>query len=281
MGSFKRGKEALGVTVIVVTHRVPKNFGIRTRQLSISDGVFMRFLKQLFSFTLIILALLISFVIYSIVGKLQDAYLKKIANEYAMFIVSATPISPNNLEKVAGIKIVKVTNVSKTQIIDTYRSKISPNSLRLLEEKLPYFYEIYLEKFPTSNEIIKIKNEFFKSPNIKKVEAFSQNHDQITSLLSFSNNITQWLFYLILFLSILILINQIKIWFFEHNERLFIMHLHGASLLYSSFSVIKTAFLLQFWQVRLLLRFYGELNKMQLFYLIKTLQMSHKLKLII
>ena len=202
----------------------------------------MRFLKQLFSFTLIILALLISFVIYSIVGKLQDAYLKKIANEYAMFIVSATPIDQNNLDKVAGIKIVKVTNVSKTQIIDTYRSKISPNSLKLLEEKLPYFYEIYLEKFPTSNEIIKIKNEFFKSPNIKKVEAFSQNHDQITSLLSFSNNITQWLFYLILFLSILILINQIKIWFFEHNERLFIMHLHGASLLYSSFSVIKTAF---------------------------------------
>lgn len=35
---LKGAKEALGVTVIVVTHRVPKNFGIRTRQLSISDG---------------------------------------------------------------------------------------------------------------------------------------------------------------------------------------------------------------------------------------------------
>lgn len=203
----------------------------------------MRFLKQLFSFTLIMLALLLSFVIYSVVGKLQDAYLKKIANEYAMFIVSVTPINQNNFEEVAGIKIVKINNVPKNQIIDTYRSKISPNSLRLLEEKLPHFYEIYLDKFPTSQEIVNIKKEFFKSPNIKKVEVFSQNHDQITSLLSFSNNITMWLFYLILFLSVLILINQIKIWFFEHNERLFIMHLHGASLLYSSFSVIKTAFL--------------------------------------
>lgn len=35
---LKGAKETLGITVVVVTHRVPKNFGIRFRQLSISDG---------------------------------------------------------------------------------------------------------------------------------------------------------------------------------------------------------------------------------------------------
>lgn len=35
---LKGAKETLGVTVVVVTHRIPKNLGIRARQLSISDG---------------------------------------------------------------------------------------------------------------------------------------------------------------------------------------------------------------------------------------------------
>lgn len=36
---LKGANEQLGITVIVVTHRVPKNFGIRFRQLSIEDGI--------------------------------------------------------------------------------------------------------------------------------------------------------------------------------------------------------------------------------------------------
>lgn len=36
---LKGANEQLGITVIVVTHRVPKNFGIKFRQLSIEDGV--------------------------------------------------------------------------------------------------------------------------------------------------------------------------------------------------------------------------------------------------
>ncbi len=36
---LKGANEQLGITVIVVTHRVPKNFGIKFRQLSIEDGI--------------------------------------------------------------------------------------------------------------------------------------------------------------------------------------------------------------------------------------------------
>jgi len=38
--SFLKGaNEQLGITIVIVTHRVPKNFGIRFRQLSIEDGI--------------------------------------------------------------------------------------------------------------------------------------------------------------------------------------------------------------------------------------------------
>lgn len=35
---LKGANEQLGITVVVVTHRVPKNFGIRSRQFKIQDG---------------------------------------------------------------------------------------------------------------------------------------------------------------------------------------------------------------------------------------------------
>ncbi len=36
---LKNANEQLGITIVVVTHHVPKNFGIAFRQLSIEDGV--------------------------------------------------------------------------------------------------------------------------------------------------------------------------------------------------------------------------------------------------
>lgn len=203
----------------------------------------MKFLKQLFSITFVMAALLLAYVIFTAIGKLQDAYMKKIASEYAMFVVSSTPIDPHSMKKIGSIGVKSIIDVPKQKIMETYRNKISQNSLQLLEQKLPFFYEVYLEKFPTTSEIEDLKKELFKMHNIKKVEVFSQNHDKITSLLSFSNNITMYLFWIIFFLSVVILATQVKIWFYEHDERLYIMHLHGSSLLYSSLTIIKTAFL--------------------------------------
>ena len=36
---LKGANEQLGITIVVVTHRVPKNLGIKFRQLSIEDGI--------------------------------------------------------------------------------------------------------------------------------------------------------------------------------------------------------------------------------------------------
>lgn len=42
---LKGANEQLGITVVVVTHRVPKNLGIKFRQLSIEDGIIYESLK--------------------------------------------------------------------------------------------------------------------------------------------------------------------------------------------------------------------------------------------
>lgn len=203
----------------------------------------MRFLKQLFSFSLVITALLLSYVTYSVVNKLQASYMQKISNDYSIFMVSATPIILEEFTKAGGIKIEKIVAVPKESIIASYKDKISPESLQLLQARLPFFYQVYFSSFPTTGEIEKIKIDLLTHQNITKVEAFSQNHDQISSLLSFSNNITMILFSIVAIAALIILKNQIKIWFYEHNEKLYIMHLHGAGLLHSASSIIKLAFI--------------------------------------
>lgn len=202
----------------------------------------MRFLKQFVSFTFIITALLLSYITYSLVTKLQDSYMKKVLNDYSVFIVSTTPLVTEEFTQIGGIKVEKIESIPKEQIISEYKNKISPESLALLQTRLPNFYQIYLQIFPNSAQIERIKQDLLTHTNITKVEVFSQNHDQIDSLLNFSNQITMILFGVVAFFSFVVLQNQIKIWFFEHNERLYIMHLHGAGTLYSSFSIIKLAF---------------------------------------
>jgi cell division transport system permease protein len=72
------------------------------------------------------------------------------------------------------------------------------------------------------------------------VETFSSDHNKVYSLLILIQNIVFILFLVVLILSILLLSKQIKIWFYEHEERITIIQLHGGTLFYSSIPILKT-----------------------------------------
>jgi len=61
-------------------------------------------------------------------------------------------------------------------------------------------------------------------------------------LLMLIQNIVLILFMVVLVLSVLLLSKQIKIWFYEHRERISIIQLHGGTLLYSSKPILKIIF---------------------------------------
>ena len=81
-----------------------------------------------------------------------------------------------------------------------------------------------------------------KISGIKSVETFSKDHDNVYSLLLLIKNITTALFISIIIFTFLIMINQVKIWFYEHQERLDIIKLHGGSIYYGAKPIILTAF---------------------------------------
>lgn len=197
----------------------------------------MKLLKSFVSLSFPLIVMLIMFSIYLVVTKIVDNYKQNITNDYAIVVIANTPLSV--IDKLAGIDVKEIDPLSREKIIKSVKDNLSDNSIDLLQKKLPYFYKIYLTQFPTSQKLEQIRKELLTISNIEKVETFSNDHNKLYSLLVLTQNIIFILFSAVLLLSILLLSKQIKIWFFEHNERISIIQLHGGSLLYSSVPIVK------------------------------------------
>jgi len=198
----------------------------------------MRHLKSFISFTFPLTIMLFVFAIYLLVNKVVDNYKESIVNDYAIVVITNTPFI--TIEEIADIAVQKIEPLSRSKIIKGVKNSLSDSSLELLNKKLPYFYKIYLEEFPTTLKLEQIRKELNTISNIRRVETFSNDHNKIYSLLMLIQEIVLILFVVVFVLSILLLLKQIKIWFFEHNERISIIQLHGGSLLYSSKPIFKT-----------------------------------------
>lgn len=202
--------------------------------------------KSIFAFLVPLLAMLITFCIFLFIDNIVENYKSKISRDYSIVIVATNPIKKESLDELAGIKVEDIKLLSNDMIIDNIKSNLSNSSVDLLKQKLPYFYQIYLEIFPTSSDLDKIKSILLSNKSIKKVEVFYKNHNQIYLLLLILNSVSFILFFIITIFCIIIIAKQIKLWFHEHSVKISILKLHGASILYSASAVIKYAIISSF-----------------------------------
>lgn len=201
----------------------------------------MKFLKNTFAFIIPLTAMLISFVIFMFSSNILENYKIKIANDYSIVVITNTPIIKENITQLAGIDVERIITLSKDKILTNIKSNLSKSSVDLLKRKLPHFYKIKLEVFPTTDELKTIKDTLYRNKNIRKVEIFSKNHNSVYLLLLLLSQISFILFTIITIFAIIIISKQIRIWFFEHHEKISILKLHGASILYSSSTILKYA----------------------------------------
>lgn len=201
----------------------------------------MKFLKNIFAFIVPLTAMLISFLIYLFASNILENYRIKIASDYSIVIVTNTPLIKENITKLADINVEKIITLKKDKIINDIKHNLTSSSIELLKQKLPHFYKIQLEIFPTTSELVIIKDTLYQNKNIRKVEIFSKNHNNIYLLLLLLSQISLILFTIITIFAVIIISKQIRIWFYEHHEKITILKLHGASILYSSSSILKYA----------------------------------------
>ena len=201
----------------------------------------MKYLKNLFSFVLPLLTVLMSFLVYIILNDVIGNYEKKINNDYSIVIVTYTPFDKDSISSIGGVNVKAIQTLAKDEIIKNFKNKLSPNSLSLLKRKLPFFYKIHLDRYPTKSELDRGIPQLKKIKNIKRVESFQKDHSKIYALLSMIQNIVIVIFCISLIFAFLIISKQIKIWFHEHAKRISIMQLHGASIVYSAKPMIRLA----------------------------------------
>ncbi|RBQ29390.1 FtsX-like permease family protein [Aliarcobacter vitoriensis] len=201
----------------------------------------MKSLKAIFAFLIPLLSMLITFCIFLIIDNIVDNYKTKISRDYSIVIVATNPINKESLNELAGIKVENIQVLPNDKIIENIKANLSSNSIELLRQKLPYFYQIYLEIFPTSSDLEVIKKTLLSNKDIKNVEVFYKNHNQVYLLLLILNSVSFILFFIITIFAIIIIAKQIKLWFHEHHIKISILRLHGASILYSASSVLKYA----------------------------------------
>lgn len=201
----------------------------------------MKFLKNTFAFVVPLTAMLISFIIYIFASNILDNYKRTIADDYSIVIITNTPLIKENITKLADIEVEKIITLENDKIINNIKADLSNSSIDLLKRKLPHFYKIKLEIFPTTSELETIKNQLYQNKNVRKVETFSKNHNSIYLLLLLLSQISLILFSIITIFAIIMISKQIRIWFYEHHEKITILKLHGASILYSSSTILKYA----------------------------------------
>ena len=201
----------------------------------------MKFLKNTFAFVIPLTAMLISFIIFMFSSNILENYKVTIANDYSIVVITNTPLIKEDITSLADIKVQKIITLKKDNIITNIKSNLSKSSIDLLKRKLPHFYKIQLEVFPTTSELETIKNTLYQNKNIRKVEIFSKNHNSIYLLLLLLSQISFILFTIIAIFAVIIISKQIRIWFYEHHEKITILKLNGASILYSSATILKYA----------------------------------------
>ncbi len=200
-------------------------------------------LKSFTSYSIALIVMLISFTVYTSINKIVSNYEQNINDDYSIVVVSTIPLNKSKINDISNIEVKNIVHLDKEKILKSLNEDTSSGTFDLLQKKLPYFYTISLQNFPTSSTLLQIKTHLEKITSIKRVETFSKNHDNMYSLLLLIKTIVSILFVSILIFALLLMLDNVKIWLFQHSNRLNIIKLHGGSIFYGAKPIIKIAIL--------------------------------------
>ncbi|WP_267523196.1 ABC transporter permease [Campylobacter sp. MG1] len=231
----------------------------------------MNSLKIHLGFILPLLIICFCFEFVFLITNTVKHYENNLNNDYSVVIASDIKLSEDNMKDVKYFQKLEI--LSTEDILNQLKNNISQKNLDTLKDKLPNFYSIKFNKFINENEVNDIKNELLKIKNIIKVETFSKTHIKIYKLLVVIKFILYTFLVFAILLSIVLFFKQIRIWLYQHQERIYILTLFGANffqkastMLYIVFLdniicfVLLVAFFLNFYNISLIVDYFASIG---------------------
>ena len=174
-----------------------------------------------------LLGILFSLQVFLIVDRAIESYKEGLAANYSVVVVSDKRIDEKAIMQQNSL-IKKLTLLSPDHVIQKLNTNISKTSMELLKVTLPKFYKVTLVRYPTPNELKKMKNQLMKVSGVRKIETFEKTHDTTYKLLLLFKNVISVFAVTMIIVTILLIAKELRIWQFKHNERMSIMGLFGA-----------------------------------------------------
>lgn len=187
----------------------------------------MKSLKNHLSLIIALFTVLASVQIYVAVDRTIAAYESHLKNDYSVIIVASKTLTPPELKAMSSM-IDRSESISTTQVLERLKGEMSPKNLELLKLTLPKFYRLYLNRFPTPDEITQLKKRLERNSAIERVEGFSQTHDTVYKLMLLFKDVVQIFSIAIATVTSLLILKEMRLWQFQHAERMNIMALFGA-----------------------------------------------------
>lgn len=187
----------------------------------------MKSVRNHLSLVLALLSILFSIQVFTIVDRSVDSYKKHLAKDYSVVVVSQKKLDSIALKSANKI-ISDVSSLSPDSVIKRLNTGMSSKNIELLKLTLPKFYTIKLKYYPTSSEVNALTKKLLRNSSIIKVENFSHNHDSTYKLLLLFKSVISVFSLSMIIVTTLLIFKELRIWQFQHNERMNIMGLFGA-----------------------------------------------------
>ncbi|MDD2369152.1 MAG: cell division protein FtsX [Sulfuricurvum sp.] len=187
----------------------------------------MKSLKNHLSLIVALFTVLFAVQIYVAVDRTIAAYETHLKNDYSIIVVSNKAFTPVEF-KAMDTLIDRSEAIATDQVLDRLQGEMTKKNLDLLKLTLPKFYRLYLNRFPTPSEIQNLQKRLQKNPAIVRVEGYAQTHDTVYKLMLLFKDVVQVFSIAIAAVTSLLILKEMRLWQFQHSERMSIMALFGA-----------------------------------------------------
>jgi cell division transport system permease protein len=199
-------------------------------------------LREHISLIIALFTILFTLQVFFVIERTINIYEDTLKSNYSIIAVAKSPMNPDLIKQDVR-QIGKVEMIDPKKVIDRLKDELNKTDLGALKDHLPSFYRIFLKKYPSPAELSNIRDQLLQIGEVARVETYSKAHDQTYKLLILFKDISNVLLFAIFIVSALLVIKEMRIWQFEHTERMNIMALFGAPIWMRSAVLFKVAIL--------------------------------------
>lgn len=187
----------------------------------------MKSVKNHLSLIIALFTIVFTMQIYIVVDRTVIAYESNLNENYSIVVVTDKKVEPDALVALSP-KIKNAQEISTKEVLERLQSQMKKRHIDLLKLSLPHFYSLHLDHFPAPSEVQELRKRLEKSSDITRVEDFAQNHDTLYKLLLLFKSVVIIFALAIFAVTSLLVLKEMRIWQFQHNERMSIMAMFGA-----------------------------------------------------